>query len=331
MTARRAPLAVHLGAALVLGGCGGTLDAGRDVPHGMLPVDERNPVILANDGWSDNWSGEYAVLLANNGGPPLAGIIASGTSYWPNVNANAAGWMRMVAAARASGLRNIPDVTSSTAPPLARPANGQIESTAPNRSAGARLIVDVSRQLSLPWRPVVVLADVPLTDVADAYLIDPTVVDRVVVVAALGSYAAPNGIMGGPNGDLDPWACWIVAQRFRYVQVGTYYDQSNDVVDSDLGSLPQNPFGTWMADKQPNVFTITTASDQVAVLASGMPPFTLAVHRASPDTTAGFDPTKGLPLAPNETGNAWVVTQIASPRARSKLWEWLLSPQTYGR
>ena len=129
-------------------GCGGNLDAGTDRSPGLLPVDERNPVILENDGWSDNWAGEYAVLLANSGGPPLAGIIASGTKYWPDANANAAGWTDLVTAARETGLQNIPDVTTSAGAPLVRPADGQIDSTLPNRSAGAQLIVDRSRQLS---------------------------------------------------------------------------------------------------------------------------------------------------------------------------------------
>ena len=40
--------------------------------------------------------------------------------------------------------------------------------------------------MSLPWRPLVVVTGSRLTDVADAYLMDPTVADRVVVVSALG-------------------------------------------------------------------------------------------------------------------------------------------------
>jgi hypothetical protein len=328
MTGRLA--AVWLGVVVTASGCGGTLDAGHDVPHGLLPVDERNPIILENDGWSDNWSGEYAVLLANSGGPPLAGIIATGTKYWPDANANATGWTKLVTAARSSGLANIPDVTTSAGAPLAKPADGQIDSTVPNRSAGAQLIVALSRQLSLPWRPVVILADAPLTDVADAYLLDHAVVDRVVIVAVLGSYAAPNGVMGGPNGDLDPWADWIVAQRFRYVQVSTYYDQTGDVTTAELPSLPQNPLGDRMAAKQPNVFTITTASDQVTALAVGLPTFAVAVQRAAPDISAGFDSTQGPRLVPSASGNVWVVTQIAAPLAKSRLWEMLLDPHTFG-
>jgi hypothetical protein len=310
--------------------CGGTLDAGRDMPHGLLPVDERNPLIIENDGWSDNWLGEYAVLLANTGGSPIAGIIASGSEYWPNAEDNATGWTRLVAAARASGLRNIPNVTMSSAMPLERPANGQIDSTVPNDSAGARRIIELSRQVSLPSRPAVVLACAPLTNVADAYLLDHSVADRVVVVAVLGAYAAPDGIMNGPNGDLDPWADWIVAQRFRYVQVSAYYDQLGDVTEAQVANLPQNPLGEWMADKRPDLFTIPNASDQIAVLSVGLPTFATAVQRVSPDTSGAFDGMQGPRLVPDPNGNAWIVTEIAAPLAMSRLWQMLLDPRTYG-
>jgi hypothetical protein len=51
--------------------------------------------------------------------------------------------------------------------------------------------------------------------------------------------------------------------------------------------------------------------------------------RAAPDTTAGFDPTKGLPLVPHDGGNVWIVTAIAAPLAASHLWQWLLDPKTF--
>ena len=78
---------------------------------------------------TDNWQGEYAVLLANGGGPKLAGIIVNTSGPWPDLDTNMAGWRGLVAAATASGLRNIPDPQSSTGPPLTRPASGQIEDT----------------------------------------------------------------------------------------------------------------------------------------------------------------------------------------------------------
>ena len=222
---------------------------------------------------SDNWIGEYAVLLANNGGPLLAGIVITGSSYWPNAKDNATGWSSLVLDARSSGLKNIPDVTTSGGKPLTRPADGQIDDTVANNSEGAQRIMNLSRELSLPWRPVVVVVGTQMTDVADAYLIDRSVAERVVVVAALGSYAAPNGAMNAPNGELDPWADWIVAQRFQYVQVSAFYDQTGDVTTAELPSLPSNPLGSEMATKQPNLFTITTASDQVGILSVGLPAF----------------------------------------------------------
>src|SRR6185437_14245218 len=76
---------------LAASSCSGTLDAGMDA-HGFLPVDARNPVIIYNDSASDNWIGEYAVLLAQSSGPALAGIIVTASSYWPDANGNTKGW-----------------------------------------------------------------------------------------------------------------------------------------------------------------------------------------------------------------------------------------------
>jgi hypothetical protein len=274
--------------------------------------------------------GVYAFLLANSGGPPIAGIVVNASKYWGDVTSNAAGWNDLVTAAQASGLANIPAVTPSDGAPLVRPADGQIDETAANDSPGAQLIVSLSRQLALPWRPLVVLSGTQLTNLADAYLIDHSVVDRVVVVAALGSYAAPDGAMAGPNGELDPWADWIVSQRFRYVQVSAFYDQTADVTTAEIANLPRNPLGDWMAAKQPNLFTITTAADQVTALAVGLPAFATAIQRAVPDASAAFDSTQGPPLTPDAAGNVWIVTQSAAPLAKSRLWQMLLDPHTFG-
>ena len=327
----RSAIATCIGVAVAAASCGGTLDAGRDVPHGKLPVDERNPVILDNDQSTDNWMAEYAFLLTNAGGNPLVGFIASASPYWTDANANATGFGKLVAAARASGLKNIPDVRTSAGLPLVRPANGQIDATTPNNAAGAQMIVNLSRQFATATRPLVVISCVPLTNLADAYLIDHSVVDRVVAVAALGELGDPSATMNGPNGDLDAWSDWIVAQKYRYVQVSAYYDQSDDVMPNDLPRLPRNALGDWMRDKQPKLYTIPQASDQIAVLAVGLSKFATAVHRASPDTSVAYDSTQGLPLRPDDGGNAWVVTQIDSTRAATRLWEMLLDPATFGK
>ena len=116
--------------------CTQLLDAGFDQSHGLLPVDERNPVIVYEDDWSGDWLGEYAVLLANTGGPRLAGIIVNASKIWGDLSINTSGWNDLVNAARSSGLANIPDVTSSAGTPFTMPSDGNIDSTVPNNSAG---------------------------------------------------------------------------------------------------------------------------------------------------------------------------------------------------
>jgi hypothetical protein len=309
--------------ALVAMSCAQTRDLGSSVPHGKLPVDDRNPIVLANDGAFDNWQGEYAVLLANGGGPKLAGIIVNASGAWPDIDANIAGWRQLVEAARASGLRDIPDPIASIGRPLVRPADGQIDSTTPNRSEGARLILDASARLSLPYRPLVVATGGRLTDVADAYLVDPTVTERVVVVSSLGTTTASGGAMGAPNGEMDPWADAIVAARFRFVQVSAFYDQLADVPAARVPELPVNPLGEWIAAKQSDIWDLPEAADQVAVLAVGLPTFARAVDRVSPTALVGAGATAGPDLVLDADGPAWIVSQSTSADATQRFWQLL--------
>lgn len=334
MPRRRPPAERGLCAAAAIGltllaACHETLDAGYDLPR-LLPVGPGNPVIISQDDWSGDWLGEYAVLLASSGGPPLVGIVINASSIWGDLNINVSGWNDLVTAARSSGLPNIPGVTRSTGKPLARPSDGQIDSTTANNSEGAQAIRDLSRQFGQPDLPVAVVSGTSLTDVADAYLIDHSVVDRVVVVAALGGYNAPDASMGAPNGDMDPWADWIVSQRFRYVQACSYYDQTADVTMANVPYLPDNALGDRFATKLPNIINIPQAADQVALLAMAIPGFAVAVTRASPDTSSAFDASQGPPLKPVANGDTWIVTQIAAPLAQSRLWQMLLDPHTFG-
>ena len=312
--------------------CGQTLDAGYNVAQGSLPVDAHNPVILINDSGSDNWSPEYAALFAANGGPPLVGLVVNATQYWPDLDANLAEWRDFVAAARTAGLRGIPDPVRSVGPQLVVPPDRQIGSTKPNHSAGAELIVRKSEALSLPGQPLVILSGSQLTDVADAYLLDPTVADRVVVVAQLGSYSEPKGPMNAPNGDLDPWADWIVAQYFSYVQVSVSYDQGADVTTDDLANLPPNQLGTWMAAKQAKVSALQSASEQGTILAVADPRFITSVVPSVADTSGGFNvpPGQGPTLVPGDGGNAALVTQVDAAAARARMWEMLTNPNTFG-
>ncbi|HET9956131.1 MAG TPA: hypothetical protein VFQ61_16605 [Polyangiaceae bacterium] len=320
---RGEPWPARLSPMLALGllACSEVLDAGSTRPHGTLPVDERNPIIITNDNVGDNWQGEYALLLSNGGGPKLAGILINTSGPWPELDANVEGWRGLVEAARASGLE-APDPTTSVGERLVRPGSGRIEDTEPNRSEGALFIIEASRRLSLPYRPLVIVTGGRLTDVADAYLVDPTVADRIVVVSSLGKTSDSGAVMGPPNGEMDPWAGAIVTARLKYVQVSSFYDQLMDVPASRVSELPDNAFGAWIADKRARIWNLPEASDQVAVAAVGITGFALKVERISA-TSLAANSGQGPDLTRDPDGPAWLVSDVEGTEATAGFWRLL--------
>jgi len=321
--------AAAMAVALVGAGCTEVLDAGSNHSHGILPVDERNPVLLMNDGVNDNWQGEYAVLLASTGTLKLDGIVIGTTPVWSDLQTNIDGWRKLVAAARMSGLAKIPDPIASTGAPLVRPDSGLFDDTAPNRSEGALAILEAATRFSLPYRPLVVLTGGRLTDVADAYIIDKTIADRIVVVSSLGTTSTTGGAMGIPNGEMDPWAETIVAARFNYVQVSAFYDQLTDVPASRLPELPDNPLGAWIAAKQPGIWSQPVAADQVGVAALCLPTFALKIERVASAGAVTAGASAGPDLVSDPNGPAWLVTQSQGSVATNRFWDLLKDPMTF--
>jgi hypothetical protein len=309
---------------LATSACGGRLDAGWDEPRGVLPVDERNPILLCNDGYSDNWEGEYAILFASTGSASLVGIVVNDGWPWTNIDDNMSGWRQMVDAARDSGLRNIPDPLASPSSTLVRPSDEDVDSTTPNESDGARFIIEASYQWSQPFRPLVVVTGGRLTDVADAYLMDHTLPERIVVVSSLGAANTDGAEMGVPNGELDTWANIIVAQKFRYVQVSAYYDQSLDVPSSLLAQLPTNAFTSWINTKQPD---IKNAYDQVGLLVVVLP---AVVSSVTPVVQQGTSSNNMPLLVRDSDGPDLLVTQVSGALAAARFGEMLLAPATFG-
>lgn len=304
--------------------CSGKLDAGWDTPHGPLPIDERSAMVIANDGGRDNWHGEYALLLAARRQVQLVGVLVNSVTFYPDLELNTAHFRRMIQAARDSGMRHLPDPTASVAPLLVKPASGLIEDTVPNRSEGARLILDAARRYGSPVHPLVIATGGPLTDAADAFLMDPTLPERAVVVASLGNTVDGTINSGGPNGDVDPWATVIVASRMRFVQVNGYYDQLLDVPEARVAELPKNAFGAWMAEKRGEILDLNYACDQVSVLAAALPWFAGDVTRMRAQTSD--DPPT---LLPDPSGQIWRVGSGKSDRFRDEMWQMLGDPGTY--
>lgn len=318
---RRAGAALLLGALSVA--CGGELDAGFDRPHGLLPVDERSPLVVVNDGALDNWQVEYAALLAATERAELVGIVVNTNAEYPSIATNVGEFRKLIAAARTSGMRHLPDPTASIAPALVRPDSGRIEDTVPNRSEGARLIVRAVAERGTRAHPLAIATGGALTEIADAYLLDPTLPERSVVVASLGQTEESGANLKDPNGDRDAWATQIVISRLRYVQVNGYYDQLLDVPEERVAELPANAFGTWMADKRDRILGVLHACDQVSVLASALPWFASSVTmmRRNEDEP-GF-------LVRDPQGPIWHVDTTESDRAREEIWGMLSSPATF--
>jgi hypothetical protein len=303
--------------------CGGQMDAGFDQPRGLLPVDERSPLVVVNDGGKDNWQVEYAALLAANQRVDLLAVVVNSNAEYPSIEENVGNFRQLIGAARASGMRHLPDPTASIAPQLVRPDSGRIEDTVPNRSEGARLIVRAAAERGSVVHPIAVATGGALTDVADAYLLDPRVAERAVVVASLGRTDGTGASTSDPNGGRDPWATVIVTSRFRYVQVNGYYDQMLDVPPERLADLPANGFGEWMAQKSTTILDTIVACDQLSVLASALPWFASSVRKLR---VADDDATL---LAADADGPIWHVDQCETDRARDELWTMLTAPATF--
>jgi hypothetical protein len=309
--------------ALLWGGCGGTLDVGAN-SEGGLPVNADDPVILLNDSTQDNWHGEYAFLLARGGGPAVEGIVVSTGGIWTDLDANTRGWEQLTAAVRDSGFADVPEPLASLSNPLQRPNDDDIDSTVANDSPGARFIAEESRRLFAATAKRVALAvGGRFTDVADAYLIDPTVTDRVVVVASAGSDLGGDGTraeIGRPNGEMDPWAVEIVVRKFIYVQVAAHYDQLTDVPDERVADLPENPLGMWISQKRSGIAPNVLAADQVSVLVAGLPSFTTQHSRVSPSPEMAAVPT----LETDVEGSDYLVQAVDGAAATRRFWQLLL-------
>lgn len=312
-----------------LGGCTETYDAGSNSPHGLLPVDERNPIIIFNDSQYDNWQGEYALLMANHGGPELIGIVVNTGTNANNIDDNFADRQKLIAAAQKSGMRKIPPLIKSIGPALIRPKGGDLDATVPNGSEGANFILKESSRVALPYRPLVLVVGGRLTDVADAYLLDPTVTDRVVVVASLGSLTATGAVMGPPNGEMDPWADSIVTARFRLVQISAYYDQTADVPASRLSDVPDNAFGDWITTRQPQIWNLPAAADQEGVAAVGIPGVVVTVERASAGPPVAAGANTGPTITNDLKGKLWLVREVSGSLLAAHFWSMLVDPKTY--
>jgi len=88
--------------------------------------------------------------------------------------------------------------------------------------------------------------------------------------------------------------------------------------------------GNLIAAEQPKIFNLVTASDQIGIIAVGLPKFVTAVEKVSQDPNTSFESTTGPNLVPDASGRLTLVTGSDSALATARLWQMLQDPKTFG-
>ena len=317
-----------------------------------LAVDPDYPVIYDNDGAVEfGYTDIHVMALASAGAIDLRGMVT--TSSWGEAERGYAPladavvveerqWL--IELARQSGMRNIPDAVAG--PSLTfwgqRPASGSIDDTVPFGSTGAWHIVNEAHRCS-PERPLIIVMGGEATAVVDAYLLDPSIADKMLLVWYSG-HIFPDGRVTGDeyNTWKDPWAAYVAFERLRVLAIPPLYDWSmlTDRVPfspkSRLPELPDTPIrehminayldrGGWLDD-------FTWANDSPPLVAIMRDDFiwetrTMSFSHWEQDW---FDPSRSIPTYVDDpNGNPFVM--VTNPDvATEEFWTRMNDPAVWG-
>ncbi len=208
----------------------------------LVNVSPDCPMIYDNDWWIDVPDAAYLWMKASQGKCDLRGNIVSRDMWdWQNgytykMQQCVDECLKLREAANASGLdmQRIPKPVLGADQALQRPASGKIEDTKFVRTPGGDLIVTEAKRAS-PKRPLLVFAGGPCTTVAQAYLTDASIADRMIVFQ----------IDGGAYNGKDAWSWEIVKQRCRFANWarGYFWRDIAEWKAERFNELPKNPLG----------------------------------------------------------------------------------------
>lgn len=300
----------------------------QTTPDSSIPYSSDNPVIYDNDAHADVYTDELLLALSSAGRIDLRGFITT-TPANDCVNADTyeidfAGREAIIRKAERSGFRRTPAHYAGPAQALVRPESAEIDDTPPIDTAGSRLIVDEARKAS-GNRPLVLCMGGPLTVAADAYLLDRSIADRI-IVSWLGGRTDD---MRDYNGGVDRWACCIVASRLRLVQFPAG-DAAPLVPRSRLRQLPPTELTRWMIDKRlPHVMKheeVPTDGDGQPVIPLIRPDYVYETKQVSVDRL-GDD---GIPeFRDDPAGPVTVVTNASEEIATEAWWSAVSNPEAW--
>jgi hypothetical protein len=293
----------------------------------VLPYDNTNPVIYDND-FTNDYVDWYLMALATAGDIKYIGISTSSSvaPYNEHVPANrlaadVAKRREIVRRGRNSGFRHVPDPIPGTKGNLIKPASGKIEDTRPIGSPGSRRIVEQAGKAT-PAKPLVVCVGGPLTVVADAYLLDNSIADKV-VVAWLDNH---NKGMTGFNGWSDGWAAFIVLEKIRLVQFTVQSRPFPRVTKSRLRTLPDNEAREYMLALKTDVVAPEGDADGPPAISLMRPDYVKSARRVS---FGGWTTRHGheMPMFRDDpSGRAIVVTSVDRKVATEEWWRAMTNP-----
>jgi gliding motility-associated-like protein len=243
-------------------------------------VDETNPVIYDNDMVLDTPEDEFLWLKAHNGKVKLVGniitrdligcVFPAGQTCNVSLQEAIDGWSSTWTVAQAAGLKNVPKPVVGASEVMPRPASGRIEDTRFRLSAGSDLIINEAHKASAQ-KPLVVFVGGNVTTIANAYLKDPSIAPKVVVIQIHGYHNSPTKTVS--YNTTDPWATYVVMKKFRYINWAGdsrswYWTPVKNVnlTQSMINQLPNNPLANAVKTWYSRFFARESLADAPMVL-----------------------------------------------------------------
>jgi gliding motility-associated-like protein len=237
-------------------------------------VNETNAIIYDNDMLEDTPEDEFLWLKYNQGKANLVGNIITRNMDMCNqgsckytMQSTIDQWNKVTSAVKAAGIKMVTPTIGADAM-LTAPASFKIEDTKWKSSAGADLIIREALKCTKE-KPLVILVGGQATTVANAYLKNPSIADRVIVFHIKGYKDVPN-IARGFN-TIDAWSAYIVMKKMRYINfAGDHYSwypgKNVNLTQTMINSLPDNHMANSIKKWYSSFFRIESIGDAPQVL-----------------------------------------------------------------
>lgn len=177
----------------------------------LAGVGPDNPILYDNDRFDNTLDDEYLWAKTSRGEADLRGLILPGhpSGHLDSFQTLHRLSLREVRLARLSGMRNIPDPVQGAWGRLLGRDTGNLDRIPAQVNPGSALIVAEARKASVE-KPLLVFCGGPLLTVANAYLMDPAIAERMVIFGAYNSQRSRGS-------QEDSLAVFLVARKCRFV------------------------------------------------------------------------------------------------------------------